>query len=260
MEVKMTTSQLMASAVDIGQKLLECGAEIYRVEESMYRMFIAYGAEEAHIYAVPTSIIATVSRGDEPAVTVTRRIFERGMDLDRLDRLNALSRELCKNPADYETVRAMIADIEHAPKYGSQIMALAFGGIAAFFSLLFGAGAAEALVAFFTGVILRLVLNLLSRAQVNMLFTNILGGAVISACAVLLSMTGLIPAYEKVIIGSIMSLVPGLAITNSMRDLIAGDFIAGLSKFAEALMVATGIAVGVAVPIVLSALIRGGLL
>ncbi len=46
------------------------------------------------------------------------------------------------------------------------------------------------------------------------------------------------------IIGLVMNLVPGVAITNSVRDIIAGDFIAGQTKMTEALLTATSIAVG----------------
>jgi uncharacterized membrane protein YjjP (DUF1212 family) len=258
MDGKMTTAELISAAIEIGQQLLECGAEIYRVEESMYRICVAYGAEDTHVYAVPTSIIATVARPGEEPVTRTRRIFHRGNDLDRLDRLNSLSRELCREPQDYETVMARLAEIDAAPTYGKWALVLAFGGITGFFTLLFGGGFAGAGVAFFIGLILKLVLDALERVRVNSLFINIVGGAVIACLAVLSKELGLIAAYDKVIIGSIMTLVPGLAITNSMRDLIAGDFIAGVTKFAEALMVAAGIAAGVAVPLALSRFLWGG--
>jgi uncharacterized membrane protein YjjP (DUF1212 family) len=41
-----------------------------------------------------------------------------------------------------------------------------------------------------------------------------------------------------------MNLVPGVAITNSMRDIIAGDLVAGLTKLTEALIIGTAIAIG----------------
>ena len=46
------------------------------------------------------------------------------------------------------------------------------------------------------------------------------------------------------IIGSIMLLVPGLAITNALRDTISGDLLAGLTRATEAFLVAISIAVG----------------
>ena len=42
-----------------------------------------------------------------------------------------------------------------------------------------------------------------------------------------------------------MNLVPGIALANSVRDFISGDPIAGMIRMAEALLVATSVAVGV---------------
>jgi uncharacterized membrane protein YjjP (DUF1212 family) len=43
-----------------------------------------------------------------------------------------------------------------------------------------------------------------------------------------------------------MPLVPGLAITNAVRDLMGGDLVSGLSKGAEALLTAFAIGAGIA--------------
>ncbi len=63
---------------------------------------------------------------------------------------------------------------------------------------------------------------------------------------------GLAHNSDKMIIGTLMNLVPGIAITNVMRDIIAGDLIAGLVKLTEALLVATAIALGAGMAITLS--------
>ena len=49
------------------------------------------------------------------------------------------------------------------------------------------------------------------------------------------------------IIGMLMNLVPGIALTNAMREFIASDLISGMIKFAEAVITAIGIAIGVVV-------------
>ena len=49
---------------------------------------------------------------------------------------------------------------------------------------------------------------------------------------------------DKVIIGNIMSLVPGIGLTNALRDLFTGDSIAGLLRSIEAVLTALAIAAG----------------
>ena len=62
------------------------------------------------------------------------------------------------------------------------------------------------------------------------------------------------------IIGTIMLLVPGIAITNVMRDVLAGDFLTALTRFAEVLIVGMAITVGVAMAIALIRFLTGGAL
>ena len=71
----------------------------------------------------------------------------------------------------------------------------------------------------------------------------------IALCALGFVRSGFAANMDKIIIGTIMTLVPGLAITNSMRDIIAGDLLAGVTKTTEALLIGAGIAVGAAIPL-----------
>ena len=45
----------------------------------------------------------------------------------------------------------------------------------------------------------------------------------------------------------LMNLVPGIALTNAMREIMAGDIISGLSRTADAILVASAIALGTVV-------------
>ena len=70
---------------------------------------------------------------------------------------------------------------------------------------------------------------------------------VASLLSLLLVRAGLGRNVDVVTIGVLMLLVPGVALTNAMRDLVAGDTYSGLSRTAEAILIATGIALGAAV-------------
>ena len=246
---RMTTAELITAAIDIGELLQESGAEIYRVEESMQRLCFAYGARDAHVYAVPTNIIITAAREGEVPITRSRRIHARGTNLDRLDALNALCRELCREPRDYAEVQRRLAEIRSRPLFGIWALRLGASGIGGFFTLLFGGTFLAAVWAAAVCFFVRWVLDAMNRLQVSTLFCNIVGGAMIGAAALLGQLARLYGSYDKMIIGSIMTLVPGVMITNSIRDLIAGDSISGMTRFTEALLVAIGIAIGVAIPL-----------
>ena len=52
-------------------------------------------------------------------------------------------------------------------------------------------------------------------------------------------------------IGTLMILTPGMAITNSLRDIIRGDYASGVARLAEALLIAASIAIGVGIILII---------
>lgn len=253
----MTAPELLGCALKLGCRLLECGAEIYRVEESIRRMCLAYGAQSADVYAVPTAIIATVQMDSEHIVTQTCRINQRGTDLNQVAALNALCRMVCVSPVSYEQFQQKFERIEQQASYPNRLLCVACGGAAAFFTWLFDGNISEGMLAFLIGVVLQIYVFYSSRFGMHPMFTNLLGGIWISFAALIGMTLGLTANYDVVIIGAIMPLVPGLLITNSIRDMIAGDFMSGISRFCEALLIAAGIAAGAAIPLSLRVFFSG---
>ncbi len=52
---------------------------------------------------------------------------------------------------------------------------------------------------------------------------------------------------DLIVIGGIMPLVPGMAITNAIRDVIAGDLLSGTSRGLEAALTSAAVAMGVVI-------------
>jgi uncharacterized membrane protein YjjP (DUF1212 family) len=84
----------------------------------------------------------------------------------------------------------------------------------------------------------------MSKVRFNEFFTYILGGVIAALLSLLAVDLGLALHADKVIIGSIMILVPGIAIVNGIRDMIMGDLVAGISRIVEAFFIAVAIAAG----------------
>lgn len=244
----MTQTEIISAAMKIGCLLLENGAEIYRVEESVRRICYAYGVESADVFAVPNTIILTISAKNKPPMTKTKRIQYITIDLNKMERLNSLCRQICASTPDYQTIMAQIHLIEEIRPYPKWMQIVSFSVITSCFTLFFNGGIYDALAAALIGAILKVLVDNLENIGADQFFIHVLGGTMTAILALVVSRFGL--AEDKIIIGTIMTLVPGLSITNSMRDIIAGDFLAGLITFTEALLIGAGIAVGVAIPMV----------
>ncbi|MDK2940551.1 MAG: hypothetical protein PWP56_64 [Acetobacterium sp.] len=254
----MTITQLSYVAMEMGVILLANGAETYRVEESMHRICLALGAKEAEIFVVPTTIIISVTLEGEVPLTRTRRIHSRKIDLTKVSELNHLSRQISYEPTNYKKLVAEIKRIDTIPSYPYYLHVLAFAFISQMFTLFFGGSFMDSCVGFVIGLGIKLQMDTMRRFQANIFFTHIVGGLIASTVALAALGLGFTSNMDTIIIGSIMTLVPGLAITNSIRDIIAGDYLSGLAKGVEALLIGAAIASGVAVPLSLLRPFWGG--
>lgn len=180
-------------------------------------------------------------------LTRTRRILSRDTDLDKVDKLNALCRQICEQIPEYGEIMARLQEIEQGPVYSMPMQYFGFGMISAFFTLFYGGVLVDAAAAFVLGVLLKVVIHQLEKLEASSFFVNIVGGA-FTACGCYLAVkAGFALSQDKMIIGMLMNLVPGIALTNAMREFIAADLISGMIKFAEAVVTAIGIAIGVVV-------------
>ncbi|MGV8905877.1 MAG: threonine/serine exporter family protein [Acetobacterium sp.] len=245
----MTGSQLSHVAMEIGIVLLSNGAETYRVDESMHRICMAMGAYNAEIFVLPTNIILGITIGNGEHITRTRRIHSRGIDLQKVELINNLSRQVCYEEMSYSEILTELHTINSASPYHYYLQVLAFAFVAQMFTLFFGGNFQDSCIGFIIGFGIKLQMDFMARLEGNIFFINIVGGFIAAVIALAASGLGLTSHMDAIIIGSIMTLVPGLSITNSIRDIIAGDYLSGLVKGVEALLIGTGIATGVAIPL-----------
>lgn len=239
----MNLNKLLKVSTLAGKILLESGAETYRVEETIVRICLAFGAENAESFVIPTGIIVTITHNDEVS-TLVRRITSRGVDLNKIDKINNLSRKIQNSSMSIDDFNRELCIINMNYKY-KLITNLIWSSITAgSFALLFGGDFLDFCGAFIIGAIIKIIALSCQKLNINEFFINSLCGGITALIAMLLIKINLGENLDKIIIGSIMLLVPGLTITNAIRDTIAGDFLSGLTKGAEAFLIAVSIAVG----------------
>ncbi len=244
----MENEKLLQLVTDIGFHMLSYGGEIYRVEETVKRICSAYGVDSADIFAIPSTIIVSITCQDK-TYSKTRRLSVKGTDLDKVDRLNDLSRRMCRDKPDYTTAKQMLSQVNAGKEYPLWMLCCAHGSAALIFALFFGGNWKDGLWAFPIGVMIKLTSYWLGKRNANSFFVTVICGALSALLAGLGAQLHVIDQISHVLMGAIMNLVPGLMLTNAMRDIMAGDFIAGLMRVAEAMLIGAGIAVGVMVPL-----------
>ena len=234
----------MKCAMDIGEQMLVSGAEVHRVEESVSRMCRAFGAVRTDAFIITSSIVVTVYTEDGGSYTQTRRITSSSSDFERLHALNKLSRRICQEALTVDEIQAALAAVAKCRSYPFWLECLCYAVIAASFTLFFGGGLMEMTVSFFVGAIVRLGILFSDTILSNKIFSKFFSAATATLFAFFAVRLGVVSSVDKIIIGNIMSLIPGIGLTNALRDLFVGDSIAGLLRSIEAMLTALAIAAG----------------
>lgn len=256
----MDYDALLSLSADLGYGLLESGAEIYRVEESISRLLRAYGIRQADPFVIPNCIIVSFVAPDGNTRTQVRRMPSHGTDVDLLERYNDLCRRLCADPPALSVAREQLDAVKKNRQLYSlpQNLAAHFFGTAAF-CLLFQGTLSDALCAGLCGAVIGLSLAAMTRLGAGLFFKSVAGATLSGLLAQTLVELGLGAHYQLIIIGALMALVPGIMFTNAMRDVMAGDMVAGITKIADSLLVGVAIALGTAFALGIFSLFMGGM-
>jgi len=234
---------VLDTVLDIGCRLLEAGAEVRRVEDTVERLCLAYGAHDVDVFSIVVLIGVTVEGPNGDHYTQIRKVGNIGNSLIRIEKLNALSRRLCAAPEDPWEVKDEVKRICACVTYSSVIMYVSAAIAAGGFAMFFGGGWADGLIAAAIGVLIMLI-NRHTPAKVNGTLRTFITAFLSGAAA--LGLGALIPGAhpDMIMIGTIMLMIPGLALWTSLRDLFGGDMVSGLLRFVQALFTAAIIAAG----------------
>lgn len=249
--------KLLILVADIACELTQVGAEISRVEESVRRICKAYGCTRTDVYATTTNILLSVEDKHETSNTIQRRVGGIGTDMERLHRLNALVRWMTEKTPDAEQVAQAKREIESTKRPSAIVSVLMYGAIAAAFCLFFGSREwRDILVAFAVGMLMGSVSVMMDRCRSNRILNRFVCAVTAATLVLIAQYTGWIVCPDHIVIGNIMTLIPGIGLTNALRDLLIGDTITGTLRLIEAVLLTVAIAGGFFLP----SLLIGGLL
>lgn len=266
-----------------GMLILENGGDTHRAEETAERICAAAGRPGSDVLALPTGIMITIApycgekeapdsagksaghpvaccstpggESDAP-VSLIRRVKKRTINLTKLERVNRAARAFTDGKATLSDTLQALREIDSMPKANKYFSALCSGLSCGLFSLLFGGGWFELLVSLVCGLTVQFIASSFKRTSIFHFAVSLIGGIVIAMLAVIAVTVAGTGDINIIIIGSLMNLLPGLAMTNAIRDAMTGDLVSGVARLADVLIIALSLAGGVA--IVLSVFISLG--
>lgn len=224
-----------------GKILLESGAETYRIEDTMVRMANTYGIDNVQVFVTTTVIILSMN---DYALSQTVRIEERANNLEKVVNINDLSRQITRGLPINEAIKT-IETIHETKMFPLWLVILSGGVVAAMFLLLFKGTAIDIPIAVFGGMLGVLITESIQRYTKIKFFNEFFASFFIALFSVLYVDYGPGMQLETIIIAAVMPLVPGVLITNAIREMIRGHILAGTMKGAEASLTAIAIGAGV---------------
>ncbi|MDY0235592.1 MAG: threonine/serine exporter family protein [Gudongella sp.] len=253
----MTIKKIINIALETGKIMLQNGAETYRVEETIEKMISSRIDSHVEVFVMSTGIIISVESEDTPFTTVSR-IASSGIDMEYIARANSFSRVFTEGRMSLEEANIMLKQLKSPPRFPKKVRFFFSGMAGGFVVLLFNGSFIEFILAYIASSFTVFFTDKLSKMGFNFFIKNIIGGFIAGGLGILLVLFmgsfNQYADYNKVILGPLMTLVPGVALTNGIRDLISGELIAGSAKMMEALFIAIALAfgVGIVLQIVLS--------
>ena len=236
-------------AVELGEHIMRSGGEISRAEDTVSRICKAYGAVTVDVTAIMSVIVLTADFGGV-SINTSRRITEIGShNLGRLSRLNDLSRRICRERPTKADFLEKLEKITQKSQVGLWV-SLVGGVIAASgFAVFFGGDLYDALFSGLIAIPMTLLLGYLLNTKMNNIIAKFVVCLMGGILTMLVGKTGLGCNVDKIMIGNIMNVIPGVLLANSFRDLFGGDVMSGFFRMCTAVLDAVAIAFGYAVAI-----------
>ncbi|XVG95145.1 threonine/serine exporter ThrE family protein [Eubacteriales bacterium KG127] len=247
----MDYERILQCILDIGEEMLVCGAEVSRVEDSIFRMCKGYGCDRINVFIITNNMQVTFEAPDGKIITQIRTVLRYNPNYSMLDKLNNLSREaVSTSPSYFKLSRAFdkIVTAKYQPRFFKYIGGiLVCGG----FCMFFGGDFVDSIAASIGAIIIVFTERYLNTREDNEFVYYYIVSLITALASILLMKIGIGHNIDKILIGEIMLVIPGVAMTNSIRDLLMGDTGSGLIRFINSVLIAGIIASGFATALII---------
>ncbi|MCL2353577.1 MAG: threonine/serine exporter family protein [Defluviitaleaceae bacterium] len=243
----MKDNNAIKLALLAGEIMLASGAETTRVEDTMQRLMDAAGLIDPETFCTITGIFASAKDKDGNIITKVRRVQQKDRENNfaKIAKVNNLSRNFVHGKMTIDEALQTLKDIDAVPPYSNLVKVFGAAIASMCFAYMFGGTWLHAINGFLSAALMQIPILIMEKHQVIPMLRIVAGGALGALFALAFINLGLGENIEFVVIGAIMPLVPGVALTNAIRDVLDGNMIAGSARILEALLIAVAIAAGV---------------
>lgn len=228
-----------------GRIMIESGSEMYRVEDTITRIARNAGVDNSVVYTTPTGLFFSIKGA---AVSELRQITQRTINLEKVQQVNTVSRQFAERKIDLRKLHDSLEKIDqNTPFFPLWLQLLAAMVVSSTMMILFSgvydwadfiiSGAIGGI-----GFLANYYINIWTRVK---FLSELVSAFLVGFIAYLAVQMHLGQDMNNVLIGAIMPLVPGVPLTNALRDMFAGHLLTGTTRALEAAITACAIGTGI---------------
>lgn len=236
------------TVVEAGRILMESGAEIYRISETMEHMANALEIDSFDAFVINRGIFASGKNHEGQTVAKITNVPDATLHLGRIEAVNSLSREIdMRHDISLSEITTRLQDIRKETVTPLWLCLLAYFTATGTFCFAIGSTLEDSLASAISATILGLTLYLIQKYVTSAFLRIIIGSAALTLSANLLFLAGLGIHRGLIILGGFIVIVPGATFTNSIRELSQNNYATGLTLLLSATLTCLAMAVGVVV-------------
>ncbi len=243
--------KVVALAIGVGCELLSSGCPVGRVEMAVDYMCKAFGAVEVNVFVIPSMIFTCIKIEDGSEISQMKRLYSVSNNFSRMQIFNQLSRDICDHNYTLDEAVQMLAHLKRKSCSGKLVATISGGIASGSLAVFYGGSLIDAVPALFIGALMAFLSCILSRLAFNgyarTFILSLIGGVLSTLTCWLIRLTGLYSNLSAVMMGTIMIVIPGLMLSNAVRDLFTGDIYSGTFELLNAIITTLAIVAGYAV-------------
>lgn len=236
---------------NLGSCMLNTGANLERVNDTMNRICLSYRLHSISIFALNSIIIISAKSSDNIYSSRQITVPPASIHLEKLNRLNQLSRKICTETPPPEKLANLLEEAKNTQEYSTLI--IIFGHLIAMTSLcvIFGGSLRDIVATDLVTVALFWILRWLSKPNLNHIIVNALCTWLTGTLAILLVKLGIGEHYFIIIITNSMMMIPGIPLVNSFRNILCGNEMNGILEFLKVVLETLAIVLGLFLSLVM---------
>lgn len=233
------------TCLQAGKIMITGGSEMYRVEDTMLRIAKNAGLEDPRVFATPTGVFVSLNGGE---LSQLKQVRNRDINLELVARVNDLSRQFAAGKIDlYQLADRLNVVAIVTPSFSLPVQVLGAAIVSATLMVLFTGQydwydfPAAAVI----GALGWLFYYGIKKPSKIRFLSEMLAAVFMGAVAIGLAKIFPVLQPDNILIGALMTLVPGVALVNALRDLFSGDLLSGIARGVEAALTAGALGGGV---------------